>query len=337
MIRTLILLLTTVPIFAAHVPFSLSPASGPRSGGTPVIIRGTFASVRHEVYFGGVPARSATRLDEHTLAVVTPPHFDGEVDVTIHFGRGEVVPAALTFAYTGPPPLAEFERLLLPVFVPPLQGAFGSEFRTTFHASAKHAATIPLFGLKPSCRPVMCVPDAEDDAAVFVGANGAPDLVANGTPGRFVYVPKENLRSLAANLRAADTSRAAHNFGTELPIVREGDFAEDVIVLNGVPTDPRFRNTLRVYAASGTAVFIEIESVPGSIRLDLRKNDPEDPFEPAYGVFTAFPVGLGQVRVTITGQTAFGPSPPIYLAPIWGFISVTNNDTQMITTITPQP
>ena len=29
--------------------------------------------------------------------------------------------------------------------------------------------------------------------------------------------------------------------------------------------------------------------------------------------------------------------PPIYLGPIWAFVSVTNNETQHITTITPQP
>jgi hypothetical protein len=326
MIRTLILFLSLAaqPLLA-QVPFSLSPASGPRSGGTTVIIRGTFIPGSHQVFFGGVPATSVTLLDEHTLSAVTPAHFDDEVDVMIIFGRGERVPATLTFAYTGPPPLAQYERLLLPVFVPPVQGLFGSLFVTTFSPSSKFGAVIPLFGL-------------QGDEAVFVGQHGpAVDVAKNGTPGRFVYVPKQELRLFSANLRATDTSRSAGSFGTELPIVRESDFAEDVIVLNDVPTDARFRNTLRVYSPYETMVFLEIGNRPGEVRIDLRKNDPEDPFEPAYGVFTDFPVGAGPVRLTITANTARGISPPIYLGPIWAFVSVTNNETQHITTITPQP
>jgi hypothetical protein len=322
MIRTLIaLLLTALPLSAAHIPYSLSPASGPKSGGTTVIIRGTFSNANQLVLFGGARAQSLTRLDEHTLSVVTPPHFGDTVEVVL-IQRDEQLPAELTFTYEGAAPLAQFERLLLPIFLPPIQGAFGSEFRTIMWTSG---APMDVFGLFPGTTPLPVSP-----------ATTRP-TPGGGTPGRFIYVPKDRLRTFAATLRVADTSRSAENFGTELPIVREGEFPEDTLVLHGVPTDPRFRNTLRIYAMGEGTISVQIEGEPVSRQVELRKNDPNDPFEPAYGVFTNFPVGRGELRVTLFGPSLFGPSPPIYYLPFWGFVSVTNNETQHITTITRQP
>jgi hypothetical protein len=60
-----------------------------------------------------------------------------------------------------------------------------------------------------------------------------------------------------------------------------------------------------------------------------------DPFEPAYASFADFPVDAGTVRVTITVDPIITLLP--VEVPIWAFITVTNNDTQAITTITPQP
>ena len=321
MIRTLILLLFALPLCAAHIPYSLSPASGPKSGGTTVILRGTFANSGHSVLFGGAASRSVTLLDEHTLSAIAPPHFGDTVDVVI-VERGVQLPAQLTYTYRGDPPFAEFERLLLPIFLPPIPGAFGSEFRTQLWMSG---GAMEVFGLLP------------DHAPFSIGPIGATrPTPGGGTPGRFIYVPKDQLRTFAATLRVADTSRSAENFGTELPIVRESEFPEDILVLHGVPTDPRFRNTLRVYSMQEVAITVQIEGQP-LFRQVLRKNDPNDPFEPAYGVFTDFPVGRGELQVTLYGPSLHGPSPPIFYAPFWGFVSVTNNETQHITTITQGP
>ena len=65
-------------------------------------------------------------------------------------------------------------------------------------------------------------------------------------------------------------------------------------------------------------------------------------FEPAFPMFTDFPLpeqlpcGETTTRVTVTpppGPT--GPSPPIPGPPIWAFVTVTNNETQQITTNSP--
>src|SRR2546430_15817923 len=52
-------------------------------------------------------------------------------------------------------------------------------------------------------------------------------------------------------VRVHDTSRDAAAYGVEIPAVSDLDFAATVR-LTGIPTDARFRSTLRVYAYDAT-------------------------------------------------------------------------------------
>jgi hypothetical protein len=58
-------------------------------------------------------------------------------------------------------------------------------------------------------------------------------------------------------------------------------------------------------------------------------------FDPSYAQFSDFPVGVGEVKVQIQASHII-LSPPVSYS-IWAFVSVTNNETQHITTVTPQP
>lgn len=95
----------------APVVASLSPATGPQSGGTAVTIkppRGVTFSQESVVDFGVVPARSVTvAADGSSITAVAPPGA-GTVDVTVtnDFGTSPLVPGLATpgysdrFAYT---------------------------------------------------------------------------------------------------------------------------------------------------------------------------------------------------------------------------------------------
>src|SRR5918993_4086704 len=120
-------LLFAVPLFAHEIPFSISPASGPSGGGNEVTVKGNFGTWPYGLIFGGVSV-PAERRDEHTLVAIAPPHLPGIVPVIVFEGDFGIE-TGLTYAYTGPMEDG-FERLLLPVFTPPIHGAFGSEFRT---------------------------------------------------------------------------------------------------------------------------------------------------------------------------------------------------------------
>ncbi len=237
---------------------------------------------------------------------------------------------AVTVLLFAAPLLAQEERLLLPIFTPPVDGAFGAEFHTSATVANLGRSPMSLSGLAFNCAIVLscnATPGRIDLASERVLR--AEELAYNGAPGRFIFVQKGDLEQLSMSLRVHDITRELLNFGTEIPIVRESEFVKDKIVFPFVPGFPYYRNTLRIYAASPVDVLVSAGSQP-TTRVSLTGGN--SPFEPAYGVFTNFRPG-GWQRVTIQVDQG-GAGDPV---PIWAFITVTNNETQAITTITPRP
>lgn len=333
-IPRLLLVLFAVPI-SANVT-SISPASGPAAGGTEVTIKGQFApNWPNTAYFGATPAASTQVVNETTIVAVTPPHLPGSSAVAVL--EGDVLSNSNhRFTFHGPAP-ATFERILIPTFTPPVKGAFGSEFHTELLAMTKRGATVPIWGIAPVCPIATCRAWQMPDDAQHIQSNSfAIDLnngtMTSGNPGRFVYIEKAHEANLALNLRVSDVTRDAQNFGTEIPVVREREMTRDEqIVLPGVPLDPRFRNTLRIYSTEEIRVQVRIGDEIRSVVLA----PGGDAFEPAYAQIGDFPTGVGTISVTIDPpETVLLPIGPVPL--MWAFVTVTNNDTQLITTIAPQ-
>jgi hypothetical protein len=236
------------------------------------------------------------------------------------------------FTYTGES-MAAFEPVLFPIFLPPIPGAFGSEFRTVANVVSR-GEPLDLYGVDTSCTTID--PPLLPQNAFRVGAT--PVELYTGcsrSTGRIFYVPDGRGEDLAANLRVTDWTRQQGSHGVEIPVVRRDDFTVGKIVLMGVPVDPRFRNALRIYGLPGGAQFVNV-TVNGVTR-GLPLQPPANLFEPSFAAFTDFPtlaqLPPGQTTVTVTiDQPVRGIVGP---TPVWALISVTNNDTQQITTITP--
>lgn len=236
-----------------------------------------------------------------------------------------------------------YERILFPVLTPPVFGAHGSEFVTELLLWSKEGE-VHLWGLEPDCSPVICLGFDHPITGVAPLYQYKP-VMYNGKPGRFAYVPRSQIDSLAANLRVFDRSRAGLNFGTDIPVVREREFTpgkdrQEQLVLVGVPLDRRFRKTLRIYSTANVPLKLTIDYLGGRTEerfVQLRPGTSQ--FDPAYAEISDLPTtpsGRGFFTLTISLDlhpiNAFD-----FPAPIWAFVSVTNNETQMITTITPQP
>ncbi|MBV8516642.1 MAG: IPT/TIG domain-containing protein [Acidobacteria bacterium] len=326
------LFLSAVAVFAQEsTPYSITPNSGPVAGGTQVTIKGDFGFWPYAILFGtaGVPA---TRVDDHTLVATTPAHPAGTVPVTI-FEYDIGLATDLTFTFTGPSG-TRFERVLLPIFTPPVQGAFGSEFHTEVEVwNPQSTGVVTLFGAETDS-------SVDIDPSVALIPDGKTTLSRapqhfNGNPGHFLYVAEGDFDLIGATLRVHDVTREATSFGTEIPIVREREFSpSQTIAFPHVPIDPRFRNTLRIYSTEATTVTVKV----GAQTFGVTLQPGRDMYEPAYAAFTNFPNdGIGATTVTV--EPTFIPvDPPLpgTNVPVWAFISVTNNDTQQITTITPQ-
>lgn len=318
---------------AAQTPHTITPNRGPVAGGTEVRITGDFGTWPYGVIFGNTHV-PANRLDDHTLTAITPAHLPGPVAVTI-FEYDIGIATGVTFTFEGKAEDA-FDRLLLPVFVPAIRGAFGSEFRTELRMSLDRTSTapVPIYGLMD--------PKIYGEGTPWELDNDSRDLRVEegiGSPGRFLYVPKGTARKLVMNLRAYDVSRASGNFGTQIPIVPASAFATDGhesrIGIIGVPTSPPFRSKLRIYGTPewGATLNVDIEMHGLTEMRSVGLTPTGDPYRPSYAELD-LPDG-GIVNVWISVHTP--PISALLPAPdIWAFVSVTNNETQHITTITPR-
>lgn len=347
--KLLLLLALALPVAAAPTITSVSPTSALTFQRTVVTITGTgFEScpvcspaTPPVVYFGGIPAESVELVNSTTLRAVTPFMLPTETRVVVDQWNGHATAAQL-FTFTGPPAL---ERVLFPTFSGPVRGQFGSEFFTTVRAANRSHQDIRILGVDHNCSladpPLFRDPAAEP---VIVGGliGNSVQLIPDCSTwpgGRFLYVQQRDLEAVSFNLRVHDVSRNSQSNGTEIPVVRRSDFTDAPIVLPGVPVNPRFRVLLRVYSSNSNEETVTVR-INNGVERAVRLQAGRDIFEPAYAVFTDFPTSLPDNETTFTVTVIPPPerigSPTIPGTPVWAFITVTNNATQEITTITAQ-
>jgi hypothetical protein len=228
-----------------------------------------------------------------------------------------------------------FEKLLVPLIVPnPLPGAFGSQFVTRLMVHNDRDQPVRVDQSGGSFCPILgCfnwVPP------------GIHQLNAWAPPGNgaFIWVDTAQMHHLSFQVRVQDLSRQESTWGTELPILRESDFFDDRLTLIDVPDTESFRQTLRVY---------EWDKTPNALVM-VRFYDQE-----SGALLRELPVPLERFSTSATdadqAQVAFWTDDFADLRPaerlriviepvtpgirFWAFVSITHNETQHITTITP--
>lgn len=230
----------------------------------------------------------------------------------------------------------QLERILLPIFTQATPGANGSEFRVEFRAAnGGNGGEARLYGDLAwlDCSPYEGLP-CDDLGYISLGPGQelAPaQFRFTGAPGAYVMASSEDAGRLAMHLRVYDISRNTENFGTEIPVVREDDwFIDENLLLLGLPTDPGFRNTLRIYCTDSMTFTLRLDGEHGY--TESREISVSEtyfwPYVMGFAQISDLPVGVGRLRVTI--------EPHDGLTEFWAFNSVTNNVTQHITIISPQ-
>jgi hypothetical protein len=340
---------------ASPVITSVTPSEGPVVGGMTVLIRGSgfsdnciicsppFATPR--VHFGLTEAASVEFIDASTLRAVTPPHIPGVVSITVSQHDGSdpnnfTMPDA--FAYVGDV-FDGFDPILFPIFSPPVHGQSGSEFRTTARLWNKGLSTVTFYGLDTLCT---LIDPPIDPSVQYPLHPRSPTLnlfpECSQAPARLFYVPRGDT-SFAASLRVWEVSRQSENHGVEIPVVYRKDFSQESIALLDVPNDPKFRLTLRIYGLNRGTDFVNVTIASSNNQVGVLHQLPllhsSDPFVPSYTVFTDFPprAVIDSEELTVLVEVPRGPGGVVIPgSAIWAFITVTNNETQHITTVTPQ-
>ncbi|HJW92902.1 MAG TPA: hypothetical protein VJ901_04730 [Thermoanaerobaculia bacterium] len=328
--------IAAIAVRDANPPFELRPNAG-ASGADIISIIGPNMIDTTAVRFGPLAAEIVS-LGFGGGRVKSPALAPGIYDVTIEKPSGTLHSTA---AYGMPDPEsmsipAEFyERVLLPVFWSG-PGAFGAQWAT--NAAMYNGNEYPITPAFTSVFLSSCVPSCDRRPA----ANGTTSVVANANAlgGVVEELPRQAMPRLDLALNIRDTSRDAQDLGSQVPVVRESDlFARPFSILN-VPNDPRYRVTLRLYSLTGR----------GEFTVRIYRGDTQEPAVKTFVVLTpqaslrggAFAsidnllAGYRQLDGATAVRVEIDPIESSGNKSAWGFVSVTNNDTQHVTVISPQ-
>ncbi|MDQ6800137.1 MAG: IPT/TIG domain-containing protein [Acidobacteriota bacterium] len=309
----------TLVVQDAAPPFRLTPNVA-ALGGTQVTLTGPMFGPNPMVRFGDVVATVISE-SPNSVTVIAPPHAPGVVDVTVY-----ALQATASFYYAPndkTPDPAFYEPVFFPIaFAGP--GALGSQWTTQITLRNENDYPVPI--LPMSAFNLGCVFECDS----LVPKHSTRTTGINTPNGFFGYVPRQASPAVHFDTLIKDLSHQSEALGTEIPVVREKDFFARPVELLNVPTDPRFRVALRVY---GTSAALAIQPLNSDENLVSSAVFPagNPPFTLISDLVAAYPqlAGKGAVRITLSPFVVGNPA-------LWALVSVTNNETQHVTTISPQ-
>jgi hypothetical protein len=276
------------------------------------------------------------REDANTIWFEAPPRPIGPVGlqtVVIEKTVGNVVTwtAPHALLYFNGPDLGAFERILFPtLFDAP--GVNGSQWVAEGAISNPNPYFVENYN---SLQSIVCV-------TYPCGERLSPHSFTRLTQGRWpegiiLFASRVEAPTLHFALRVRDISRQAEGFGTEIPVVREKDmFVGTPIRLLDVPLDSRYRVKLRVYAYGPIEIEMPVVTISdagtGAVKsrhpILLKSSCNGCPTMPWYAELD-LPAGKEGDRVNITVGVPLA-------TPAWAFATVTNNETQQVTVVSPQ-
>lgn len=333
---------------------SINPNVSPTAGGVDVTING--AGFNPPI-FCIVPCPTTVtfdtikvvpdRITDTQLVVKAPAHAAGTVDVTVTAPGGQSTTARAAFTYTDTPYRAVWEPVLVPVYIETsTPGAGGSQWKTDLwiqNLGSKDLSIVPwpcpADEVCPAVYPLTRYLKPNESQHNLGAFFRVPDSVP---PYRLVYFNRDAADGAALNLRVYDSARSTLDAGTEVPVVRERELLKSRTMLMNIPTAGN-RFLLRVYDVALTDAMFHVRVFPQSeaadaqplAEYDLRATTTttlELREFPAYAQQTielpAVAAALTAIRVEVTPLSSGSQ--------YWAFVSVTNNTTSHVTTVTPQ-
>jgi hypothetical protein len=289
----------------------------------------TNACTNAKVMFGDVAAQP--RFEGGRLVVPVPPHAPGVVDVRIVATDRELNLVSRGAAYfydrAAAPDLTVWERELFPVlFSGP--GAFGAQWTTDAVIFNGNNWLVENFNRVDSlqCFDVGCERYAAGEYRKFEGRDHPY--------GAVLLTPRESAAKFSFATRVRDKAREAEDFGTEIPVIREGAMhrERDGFRLLDIPVTSAYRSKLRVYVygADASNLQVSVYGSNGDREVFLRRF----PLTAVDAQLSYAEVDLQTIPEVEGDRMALRIVPPSEL-PTWAFVSVTNNTTQRVTIVTP--
>jgi hypothetical protein len=297
---------------------NIKPYAVPVSG-VGIVTDNPFFLAGATLTIGGVTVPTSSDVDGLLIATA-PPHAPGVYDVVVNSTAGTLTAtAALIYYDPSAADPAVFEPIVYPLsFQGP--GAFGSQWTTE---SFMHASTPAAFFRD-------AVPCNGCSSSIQLDTK---QLTNDSNPwGHVLYAMRGTTGSLDLASRIHDTSRQSQTAGTEVPVIYGRDFRTQLQFLN-VPVDSRYRVTLRLWSFGNSPVSVLVDSIPAQeLGIPLAKIPGTAMWFGSIDVTTLLTLASGNPTNLMVTPIAS----PLLSPPIWGMLSLTNNDTQQVTIISPQ-
>jgi hypothetical protein len=330
----------------------IDPEEGFTYAPTHVTILGTgFTDGAVEVFFGEEKAllleATPTRLRVRAIPPSDPLMREKLVDVTVRVaGQNDVIVRhGFFFSALGQAGREDYTAMLVPLTANRVPGANGSLWSADLRVF--NSSDLPL--RMPG--PESFIIELPIDPAVLVPARLTQQVFLpspfHSDDGAFLYIPNALLAAPKWSLRVRDISQNAKSLGTDVPVVLHSEGKSEAALID-IPTDPRYRATLRIYGFTAAPLTIGVKVFREDVDVLIEEYDVElrgivnvnyEPFPPYPSYLAIDPLtpevrGAGdRVRIELTNYGAnVSPPPPSF----WAFVSLTNNETQQVTVVTPK-
>jgi len=250
-----------------------------------------------------------------------------------------------------------FERLLFPLVVEDHPGAYGTVWTTEATVRNESDAPLEIFTSEclfrcpfAECIVTICLPfQATPPHGRFTESLlGRGEIGSVSNPATLLYVPATASANVVASLRLIEETRRANDFGIEIPVVRESGLFTTVLWLPDVPMPAGSRTHLRIYGVESPdgGARLRVRAYPGeqsSATLDVIVDLSSSNVPPTPGPGDYRPMQPSYLLMILPPELTTNALPlRVRIDPVtpglkfWAMASVTSNDTQHVTLVTPQ-
>jgi len=331
----------------ADQPFDVLPSVAEATGGRalqlkvsigePLCAPSAVACAEVESVTIGGKAAQFNVADGRTIVAVAPAHAPGPAVVEVKL-QGMAAMDFTAFRYfdgNAPPDPAAFDRVLFPVFFSG-PGAFGSFWVTSAAIENRANGFVGEWRTVTEDPSIPCLSPLPCRGPVHPGAAAYAATAIFSRPQGLLYFPeRRNAASLRYALHIRDTSRSAQDLGTQIPVVTPRQTTYDISLLD-IPTDARYRRTLRIFDIDAVERSVTVTVLPmgelaaGETFTVALSTGCAEPLcdTPAFASVNLDPI---VAKFSTASAVRVHVSSPMHDARLFAVATVTNNDTQHVT------
>jgi hypothetical protein len=331
LLPSLLLILLATTAAAQNDDFHFYPSVSPPEGGAEIeILANSNAYLRFtapQVFFGDVASPRVTFVDAYTVKAVAPAHAIGSVSVTLR-DNGVLHQSLGQFVFE-----PKLEEIIIPIAIQPMNASFGTRWVSEISVYNDSDDAVPIDS-ELCLLPGGIVPCSTPPRRVLPHSTMSiePSSSSAAEPAMHLLPPADHADNLHFTVRLRETSRDPDGPGTEIPVIRSRDFQKTLVLLPSIPTNARFRSTLRVLTMWYYFIVRVKDDATGELLLErtISHSFPTDGGQLGTVTLSDF---LAPASIRAHQKVRIEVESPVFS--VWAMLTLTDNETQRMQIFTP--